>query len=196
LNPECRTRSAAVSIAADFHFPIRVFSSAGFVSDAPLVGNFEHLSDRSVMFLVGQIREAAQASSEVLRAAGQYDASTFIAVIIVGAVVVITVLLIWKVVIPYFDAKMIIEKESAKSSRENSEKLSQAVSTCLPVISSTHDIITRTSEVTENTDLEVHKMSMILRVGIIAIEKLAKEAKIDIQSELDRIHGILGDGAQ
>ena len=145
---------------------------------------------------MGQIREAAQASSEVLRAAGQYDASTFIAVIIVGAVVVITVLLIWKVVIPYFDAKMIIEKESAKSSRENSEKLSQAVSTCLPVISSTHDIITRTSEVTENTDLEVHKMSMILRVGIIAIEKLAKEAKIDIQSELDRIHGILGDGAQ
>ena len=140
-----------------------------------------------------QVTEAVQVGSEVVRASSQYGPETFLAVIIIAAVVIVVVLLTWKVLIPVSISRMEIEKETAKSSRDNAAQLSQAVSACLPVISSTHERVFKTGLTVDNTEANMHRMNLVLKVGITAIEKLAKNGNVDISAELSRIHGILDD---
>lgn len=140
-----------------------------------------------------QLSEATQAGSDLVRTAGQYGPETFLAVIVIAAVMVVVVLWVWQVMIPASLAKMELEKESAKSSRENTAQLSQAVSACLPVISSTHDKVSRVVITGENSEAYIHQMTLVLKVGIVAIEKIAKDCQVDISPELSRIHGILDD---
>lgn len=140
-----------------------------------------------------QFSEATQVGSELVRASGQYGPETFLAVVVIAAVMVVVVLWVWKVMIPASLAKMELEKESAKSSRENTAQLSVAVSTCLPIISSTHEKVSKAVVTGENSSAYIQQMTLVLKVGIVAIEKLAKDCNVDISPELARIHGILDD---
>lgn len=140
-----------------------------------------------------QLSEAVTAGSEVVRASSQYGPETFLAVIIVGAVLVIVGLWVWKVLIPVSLSKAEADRESARSSRENAAQLSQAMSSCLPIISGTHERVFKTGVVVDGTEVSIHRMGLVLKVGITAIEKLAKDSGVDISQELSRIHGILDD---
>lgn len=129
--------------------------------------------------ILAQASEAVTLGSKAIDASSQYGGAIWLLSVLLIALLILAAIWLWKVSIP-----------NQASQRENSAKLTEALTTMSSVVSSTHSQVTTTGQDVVDVKATLRAVCKAKVVEFSILEKLSNNSGLNLSVELGQLKGL------